>query len=99
MLISSTYSYSTLPNPSTKPTLYKKPMLICPTLQSRVDIDVASSTVGRSVCNLVIGYFSSLVLELAFVIQGNTREELPETLLGTSRLNRVDVSKALVALP
>ncbi|KAH1064654.1 hypothetical protein J1N35_029641 [Gossypium stocksii] len=64
-----------------------------------VDIDVASSTVARSICNLVIGYFSSLVLELAFVIQGNTREELPETLLGTSRLNRVDVSKALVALP
>ncbi|TYH73463.1 hypothetical protein E1A91_D05G321000v1 [Gossypium mustelinum] len=64
-----------------------------------VDVDVASSTVARSVCNLVIGYFSSMVLELAFVIQGNTREELPETLLGTSRLNRVDLSKALVALP
>ncbi|XP_040950660.1 protein ENHANCED DISEASE RESISTANCE 2-like isoform X2 [Gossypium hirsutum] len=64
-----------------------------------VEVDVASSTVARSVCNLVIGYFSSMVLELAFVIQGNTREELPETLLGTSRLNRVDLSKALVALP
>ncbi|KAB2031573.1 hypothetical protein ES319_D05G313200v1 [Gossypium barbadense] len=64
-----------------------------------VDVDVASSTVARSVCNLVIGYFSSMVLELAFVIEGNTREELPETLLGTSRLNRVDLSKALVALP
>ncbi|XP_052884877.1 protein ENHANCED DISEASE RESISTANCE 2-like isoform X1 [Gossypium arboreum] len=91
-----------------KQSVGKRGSLLCQTLEAQyfrgknymeVDVDVASSTVARSVCNLVIGYFSSMVLELAFVIQGNTREELPETLLGTSRLNRVDLSKALVALP
>ncbi|XP_022765374.1 protein ENHANCED DISEASE RESISTANCE 2-like [Durio zibethinus] len=64
-----------------------------------VEIDVASSTVARGVANLVLGYLNNLVVEMAFVIQGNTQEELPETLLGTCRLNHLDQSKALLALP
>ncbi|WOL16732.1 protein ENHANCED DISEASE RESISTANCE 2 isoform X2 [Canna indica] len=58
-------------------------------------VDVGSSTVARGVVNLVIGYLNSLVIEMAFLIQGNTQEELPEFLLGTCRLNHLDVSKAV----
>ncbi|EOY18665.1 Pleckstrin (PH) and lipid-binding START domains-containing protein [Theobroma cacao] len=64
-----------------------------------VEVDVGSSTVARGVSNLVLGYLNNLVIELAFVIQGNTQEELPETLLGTCRLNRLDLSKAPLAMP
>ncbi|XP_022746142.1 protein ENHANCED DISEASE RESISTANCE 2-like isoform X2 [Durio zibethinus] len=64
-----------------------------------VEIDVGSSTVARGVSNFVLGYLSNLVAEMAFVIQGNTQEELPETLLGTCRLNHLDLSKARLALP
>ncbi|XWS66169.1 hypothetical protein CRYUN_Cryun05aG0176800 [Craigia yunnanensis] len=64
-----------------------------------VEIDVGSSTVARGVANLVLGYLNNLVIEMAFVIQGNTQEELPEILLGTCRLNHLDLSKALLALP
>ncbi|XVF75560.1 hypothetical protein PTKIN_Ptkin13bG0196600 [Pterospermum kingtungense] len=64
-----------------------------------VEIDVGSSTVARGVTNLVLGYLNNLVVEMAFLIQGNTQEELPEILLGTCRLNHLDLSKALLAVP
>ncbi|KAL9673456.1 hypothetical protein QQ045_029714 [Rhodiola kirilowii] len=59
-----------------------------------LDIDVGSSTVARGVVNLVLGYLNNLVIEMAFLIQANTQEELPEALLGTCRLNQLDASKA-----
>ncbi|XAR52363.1 hypothetical protein NMG60_11020394 [Bertholletia excelsa] len=62
-------------------------------------VDVGSSTVARGVSNLVQGYFNNLVAELAFLIQANTQDELPETLLGTCRVNQLDVSKAVAATP
>uniref|UniRef100_A0A3Q7G342 Protein ENHANCED DISEASE RESISTANCE 2 C-terminal domain-containing protein n=1 Tax=Solanum lycopersicum TaxID=4081 RepID=A0A3Q7G342_SOLLC len=58
-------------------------------------IDVGSSTVARGVVSLVLGYLNNLVIEMAFLIQGNTPEELPEFLLGTCRLNHLDVSKSI----
>ncbi|MED6136971.1 hypothetical protein PIB30_060689 [Stylosanthes scabra] len=61
-----------------------------------LDIDVGSSTVARGVASLVLGYLNNLVIEMAFLIQGNTQEELPEILLGTCRVNHLDVSKAFV---
>ncbi|KAF9674883.1 hypothetical protein SADUNF_Sadunf10G0173500 [Salix dunnii] len=61
-----------------------------------LDIDVGSSTVARGVASLVLGYLNNLVIEMAFVIQGNNEEELPEILLGTCRLNHLDVSKAVL---
>ncbi|XP_074586995.1 protein ENHANCED DISEASE RESISTANCE 2 isoform X2 [Curcuma longa] len=60
-------------------------------------VDIGSSTVARGVVSLVLGYLSNLVIEMAFLIQGNTKEELPEFLLGTCRLNHLDASKAVPA--
>ncbi|KAF7811807.1 protein ENHANCED DISEASE RESISTANCE 2-like [Senna tora] len=64
-----------------------------------LDIDVGSSTVARGVANLVLGYLNNLVIEMAFLIQANTQEELPEVLLGTCRFNHLDVSKSVMATP
>ncbi|MED6157570.1 hypothetical protein PIB30_024411 [Stylosanthes scabra] len=61
-----------------------------------LDVDVGSSTVARGVASLVLGYLNNLVVEMAFLIQGNTQEELPEILLGTCRVNLLDVSKAFL---
>lgn len=60
-----------------------------------LEIDVGSSTVARGVVSLVLGYLNNLVIEMAFLIQGNTEEELPEVLLGTCRLNHLDASKSI----
>ncbi|KAG9142144.1 hypothetical protein Leryth_007597 [Lithospermum erythrorhizon] len=42
-----------------------------------IDIDVGSSTIANGVVNLVFGFLSNLVIELAFLIQADTEEELP----------------------
>nr|GMD38634.1 protein ENHANCED DISEASE RESISTANCE 2-like [Ipomoea batatas] len=62
---------------------------------SKLDVDVGSSTVARGVINLVLGYLNNLVIEMAFIVQADTAEELPEYLLGTCRLNHLDASKAI----
>ncbi|KAK4356374.1 hypothetical protein RND71_025345 [Anisodus tanguticus] len=62
-------------------------------------IDIGSSTVARGVVSLVVGYLNNLVIEMAFLVQANTPEELPEYLLGTCRLNHLDVSKAVQVKP
>ncbi|KAJ4980092.1 hypothetical protein NE237_010872 [Protea cynaroides] len=62
-------------------------------------IDIGSSTVARGVVSLVLGYLNNLVIEMAFLIQANTQEELPEFLLGTCRLNHLDASKAVLVKP
>ncbi|KAH1139327.1 Protein ENHANCED DISEASE RESISTANCE 2-like [Glycine soja] len=61
-----------------------------------IDIDVGSSTVARGVASLVLGYLNNLVVEMAFLVQGSTPDELPEVLLGTCRLNHMDASKAFL---
>ncbi|KAG4189002.1 hypothetical protein ERO13_A08G198900v2 [Gossypium hirsutum] len=58
-------------------------------------IDIGSSTVARGVVSLVLGYLNNLVIEMAFLIQANTKEELPEYLLGTCRLNHLDAAKSV----
>ncbi|XP_059659495.1 protein ENHANCED DISEASE RESISTANCE 2-like isoform X2 [Cornus florida] len=62
-------------------------------------INIGSSTVARGVVSLVLGYLNNLVIEMAFLIQSNTPEELPEYLLGTCRLNHLDTSKAVLVKP
>ncbi|CAM6082696.1 unnamed protein product [Calypogeia fissa] len=62
-----------------------------------LDVDIGSSSVAKGVVNLVLGYLSKLVIEMAFLIQADTDEELPEHLLGTCRLNYLDINKAVAA--
>ncbi|XP_042512360.1 protein ENHANCED DISEASE RESISTANCE 2-like isoform X2 [Macadamia integrifolia] len=62
-------------------------------------IDIGSSTVARGVVSLVLGYLNNLVIEMAFLIQANTEDELPEFLLGVCRLNHLDASKAVLVKP
>ncbi|XP_068665994.1 protein ENHANCED DISEASE RESISTANCE 2-like [Aristolochia californica] len=64
-----------------------------------IDVDVGSSTVARGVISLVLGYLNNLVIEMAFLLQANTEEELPEALLGTCRLNQLDASKSVLVKP
>ncbi|XP_022850998.1 protein ENHANCED DISEASE RESISTANCE 2-like isoform X1 [Olea europaea var. sylvestris] len=62
-------------------------------------VDIGSSTVARGVVSLVLGYLNNLVIEMAFLVQANTPEELPEYLVGTCRLNHLDASKAVSVKP
>ncbi|CAM9411107.1 unnamed protein product [Phaeothamnion confervicola] len=53
-----------------------------------------SSSVAASVTRLSIGYAKTLVVDLAWTLQGNTEDELPEVVLGGVRCNHIDMSTA-----
>jgi hypothetical protein len=46
-----------------------------------LDLDVSSSSVGAAVVNLVSGYTKKIVVDLAYLLEGQCQEELPEQLL------------------
>ncbi|KAL4576952.1 hypothetical protein LXL04_013053 [Taraxacum kok-saghyz] len=59
-----------------------------------LDVDVGSSACARGLASKTFSCFTNLIIEIAFVIQANTREELPEHLCGSYRLSHLDLSKA-----
>ncbi|XP_023642710.1 protein ENHANCED DISEASE RESISTANCE 2-like isoform X2 [Capsella rubella] len=61
-----------------------------------IDVDIGSSTVANGVLGLVIGVITSLVVEMAFLVQANTPEELPERLIGAVRVSHIELSSAIV---
>jgi len=60
-----------------------------------VDVDIGSSIVANAIVHLAIGYLSSLTVDMAFLIEGQSEEELPERILGTVRLKKLDLSAAV----
>ncbi|KAK1418429.1 hypothetical protein QVD17_27573 [Tagetes erecta] len=60
-----------------------------------IDVDIGSSSVARSVIGIVLGYVTSIVVDLAILLEGKEEEELPEYILGTVRLNRVRLESAV----
>ncbi|XP_027338393.1 protein ENHANCED DISEASE RESISTANCE 2-like [Abrus precatorius] len=60
-----------------------------------IDVDIGSSSVARSVIGLVLGYVTSLVVDLAILIEAKEEAELPEYILGTVRLNRLKPESAV----
>ncbi|CAA7022914.1 unnamed protein product [Microthlaspi erraticum] len=59
-----------------------------------IDVDIGSSAVARSVIGLVLGYVTSLIVDLAILIEGKEETDLPEYILGTVRLNRIELDSA-----
>ncbi|XVF52103.1 hypothetical protein PTKIN_Ptkin04bG0238200 [Pterospermum kingtungense] len=61
-----------------------------------VDIDIGSSTVANGVLGLVIGVITTLVVDMAFLVQANTTDELPERLIGAVRVSHIELKSAIV---
>lgn len=61
-----------------------------------IDVDIGSSTVANGVLGLVVGVITTLVVDMAFLIQANTPEELPERLIGAVRASHIELSSAIV---
>ncbi|KAL5724656.1 Protein ENHANCED DISEASE RESISTANCE 2 [Ranunculus cassubicifolius] len=61
-----------------------------------IDVDIGSSTVANGVLGLVCGVITTLVVDMAFLVQANSVDELPERLIGAVRVSHVELSSAVV---
>uniref|UniRef100_A0AAV1UTL9 START domain-containing protein n=1 Tax=Peronospora matthiolae TaxID=2874970 RepID=A0AAV1UTL9_9STRA len=59
-----------------------------------LDVDIASSAVANRVVGLVSGYTKKLVIDMGFVLEGQSPDELPERLFGSVRLVHLDLDVA-----
>ncbi|KAG1362758.1 Protein ENHANCED DISEASE RESISTANCE 2 [Cocos nucifera] len=64
----------------------------------KIDVDIGSSTVANGVLGLVCGVITTLVVDMAFLVQANTFDELPERLIGAVRVSHVELSSAVVPM-
>ncbi|KAG6529826.1 hypothetical protein ZIOFF_012040 [Zingiber officinale] len=53
-----------------------------------VDVDIGSSIIANAIVHLAFSYVTTLTVDLAFLIESQTEEELPEQILGAVRLWR-----------
>ncbi len=58
-----------------------------------VDVDLSSSSVASSITNLVAGATRSLALDMGVLVEGQSSAHLPEQLLGTVRLDHMDLRR------
>lgn len=55
-----------------------------------VMVDVNSDSVARKICALALGYAKTMVVDMAFVLEGPQSDMLPERLLGAIRMKNVE---------
>lgn len=64
-----------------------------------IDIDIGSSTVANNIVRFVLGYVRTLVVDMCFLIEGKNDDELPERLIGTSRIAHLEPDAAVAPPP
>lgn len=56
-------------------------------------MDVTSDSKANYITKLALGYSTSIVVDIAFLIEAQDRSELPESIDGVVRFNRTDLTK------
>ncbi|XP_058094220.1 protein ENHANCED DISEASE RESISTANCE 2-like isoform X2 [Magnolia sinica] len=59
-----------------------------------VDVDIGASMVANAIVHLAFGYITTLTVDLAFLIEGQTELELPERILGAVRFSELNPASA-----
>lgn len=60
-----------------------------------IDVDIGSSALASAIIHLALGYVTSVSVDLAFLVESQAEEELPERLIGAVRINQIEMSSAL----
>ena len=55
-----------------------------------VVVDVSSSALATKIVKCALGFSKALVVDMAFLLEGRSRQEFPERVLGSLRLKNVD---------
>lgn len=59
-----------------------------------VDVDIGASILANAVVHLAFGYVTTLTVDLAFILESQAEEELPEQILGAVRFANLDPASA-----
>ena len=62
-------------------------------------IDLGSSKIAATLTYLCASYSKRMVIDLGFVVQGDSEQELPERLFGSIRMCRINLDVAEPLLP
>ncbi|KAK7311921.1 hypothetical protein RJT34_10395 [Clitoria ternatea] len=61
-----------------------------------IDVDIGSSAIANAILRLALGYVTSVTIDMGFVVEAQTEEELPERLIGAVRVCQMEMSSATV---
>ena len=62
-----------------------------------VDVDISSSGLAKTLSGMVMGAAQALTIDLAFLLEGQEKDELPERVIGSISLNEPNFN-ALIGL-
>lgn len=63
-----------------------------------IDVDLGSSAIMAAAVRLALGYVTSLKVDIGFVVEAQTEDELPEKLIGAVRVCQMELSSAFVVV-
>jgi hypothetical protein len=61
-----------------------------------IDVDIGSSAIANAILRLALGYVTSVTIDMGFVVEAQTEEELPERLIGAVRVCQMEMNSASV---
>lgn len=59
-----------------------------------IDVDIGSSAIATAILHLALGYVTSVSIDMGFLVEAETAEELPEKLFGAVRICQMEMSSA-----
>ncbi|KAF5742744.1 hypothetical protein HS088_TW09G00804 [Tripterygium wilfordii] len=59
-----------------------------------IDVDVGSSMAASVIMHLALGYFTTMAVDIAFLIESQTESEFPEQILGAFRFSELNPASA-----
>lgn len=60
---------------------------------SFISSDLATSRVAGQIVGQIKSYCKTIVVDMSFLLEGNTEETLPESLIGGIRMHKCDMDK------